>query len=390
MRRRATICHRIRSLAGRDDAKTTMTLTLVSDATEADPFCRPVTARTPAPRPTLQPRTTRALLGLRPGGGVDVVVDIPADFRLASGERLAQGSVAGLLHGPVGAPLIVVAGGISSGRFVHRTETNGLGWWSGAVSGGGPIDLNRFQVLAFDYAPIGKDVAEDGAACVTITTHDQARLLALLLDQLDIDTVASIVGCSYGGMIALAFAELFPARIEHLVVVSAAHRAHPQATAWRGIQRRILQLATDAGRPEDGVALARELAMTTYRTAEEFGDRFESTAPAAAGQAYPVCEYLTARGLAYRNHTTPARWLSLSDSIDRHAVTPEAITTPVTLVGFTSDRLVPIDDMRELADRLPALFRFVEAPSLYGHDAFLKEDALVADVLRAALKDIDQ
>jgi homoserine O-acetyltransferase len=49
---------------------------------------------------------------------------------------------------------------------------------------------------------------------------------------------------------------------------------------------------------------------------------------------------------------------------------------------------VPIDDMRELAARLPTLWRLVEAPSLYGHDAFLKEDALVGDILRTALKDI--
>ena len=169
---------------------------------------------------------------------------------------------------------------------------------------------------------------------------------------------------------------------------SAAHRAHPQATAWRGIQRRILQFAVDAGRPEEGVSLARELAMTTYRTAEEFHNRFETTAPQAVGGAYPVCEYLTARGQAYRTHTTPARWVSMSDSLDRHSVTPEAITTPVTLIGFTSDRLVPIDDIRELAARLPTLWRFVEAPSLYGHDAFLKEDAFVGDILRAAFKDI--
>ena len=48
----------------------------------------------------------------------------------------------------------------------------------------------------------------------------------------------------------------------------------------------------------------------------------------------------------------------------------------------------PIDDIRELAARLPTLWRFVEAPSLYGHDAFLKEDAFVGDILRAAFKDI--
>lgn len=333
--------------------------------------------------PLCRPTPTVARKG---NGATDIAVEIPADFRLLSGEGLGQRQVVGRLHGRVGAPLIVVAGGISAGRFVHRTETNGLGWWSGAVSIRGPIDLSRFRVLAFDYAP----EAEDEARSVTITTHDQARLLGLILDQIGDPTVAAFVGCSYGGMIALAFAELFPERVEQLIVVSAAHRAHPQATAWRGIQRRILTLAQEAGRPEDGVALARELAMTTYRTAEEFAERFETEAPTAAGQAYPVCEYLTARGKAYRTHTTPSRWLSLSDSIDRHAVTPEAIRTPVTLVGFTSDRLVPIDDIRELAARLPALFRLVEAPSLYGHDAFLKEDEAVAAILRNALKEIDQ
>ncbi|MGO4411124.1 hypothetical protein AB4Y66_13855, partial [Brevundimonas sp. M-11_2] len=52
--------------------------------------------------------------------------------------------------------------------------------------------------------------------------------------------------------------------------------------------------------------------------------------------------------------------------------------------------LCPIDDMRELAARLPNLWRFVESPSLYGHDAFLKEDVLVADILTSVLKDIDQ
>ena len=50
--------------------------------------------------------------------------------------------------------------------------------------------------------------------------------------------------------------------------------------------------------------------------------------------------------------------------------------------------IVPIDDIRELAARLPTLWRLVEASSLFGHDAFLKEDALVGDILRTALKDI--
>ncbi|MCZ8088206.1 MAG: homoserine O-succinyltransferase [Brevundimonas sp.] len=342
-----------------------MTLAVAPDLhPPADPLCRPSGA---------------ARLGAR-----DVAVPIPVDFRLESGECLPQRSLLARLHGPAGAPVVAVAGGISSGRFVHRTETNGLGWWSGAVGPRAPIDLHRLRVLAFDFAP----GAEGLARPVTITTRDQARLLALALDHLDIPRLAAFVGCSYGGMIALAFGTLFPGRVGQLLVVSAAHRAHPLAVAWRGVQRRILELAEAAGRPEDGVALARQLAMTTYRTPDEFDARFDAAAPDRAGEAYAVCDYLISRGHAYRHHTTPARWISLSDSIDRHRLEPEAVAVPVTLVGFTSDRLTPIEDLRELAARLPLLFRFVEAPSLYGHDAFLKEDALVGDILRTALREI--
>lgn len=347
------------------------TMAFDAETTTLEPLCR-------APETRIEPRVS--------DDARDVFVPLPADFRLASGQRLGQSVVAARLHGRVDGPLIVVAGGISSGRFVHRTETNGLGWWSGAVSDGGPIDLKTCRVLAFDFAPD----AAPGAEPVTITTQDQARLLALVLDHIGAERVAAFVGCSYGGMVGLAFAEQFPKRLGRLIVVSAAHRAHPQATAWRGIQRRILQFAASVGRPEDGVALARELAMTTYRTPEEFAERFDDAIAPSAGDAYPVCGYLTSRGEAYRSHTTPARWLSLSDSIDRHRVTPEAITVPTFLIGFTSDRLVPIDDIRELAARLPNLWRLVEAPSLYGHDAFLKEDAFVGDILKDALKDIEQ
>lgn len=195
--------------------------------------------------------------------------------------------------------------------------------------------------------------------------------------------VDAFVGASYGGCVGLAFAEAFPERIGHLVVISAAHRAHPAATAWRGVQRRLLAFARDCGREAEGVSLARQLAMPTYRTAEEFDLRFGGPAPSHAGQAYPVCDYLIARGDAY--DTSADRWITLSDSLDRHAVSPEAIRCPLTVVGFTSDRLVPVADSRELARRAPNLRRLIEAPSLFGHDAFLKERDQIGLLLTDAL-----
>ncbi len=304
--------------------------------------------------------------------GRDVRAPIPGDFRLESGERLAASEVVGRLHGPAGGPLVVVAGGISSGRFVTR-------WWSWAVRAGGPVDLDRVRVLGFDLLP-GKD-----EPAVTITTTDQARLLALLLDALDEPRVEAFVGASYGGCIGLAFAAAFPERIGHVVALSAAHRTHPAATAWRGVQRRVLAFARDCGREAEGVALARELAMATYRTSEEFALRFASTPPTEAGAPYPVCDYLIARGAGYAEVSSAARWIALSDSLDRHDVAPEAIQCALTVVGFTSDRLVPVEDSRELADGAPHLRRLIEAPSIFGHDAFLKERELVGRALHDAL-----
>jgi homoserine O-acetyltransferase len=304
--------------------------------------------------------------------GRDVRAALPADFRLESGERLEAAEIVGRLHGPETGPLVVVAGGISSGRFAAR-------WWAWAVRAGGPIDLDRVRVLAFDLAP-GRD-----EPVVTITTGDQARLLARLLDALGEPVIDLFVGASYGGCIGLAFAAAFPDRVGELLAVSAPHRAHPAATAWRGVQRRLLAFARECGREAEGVALARELAMTTYRTADEFGWRFAPAAPPEAGQPYPVCDYLIARGAGYAEQTSAARWIALSDSLDRHAVAPEAVRCPLTLLGFTSDRLVPIEDLRELAARAPNLRRLEEAASIFGHDAFLKERELVGRALHDTL-----
>ncbi len=329
--------------------------------------------------PLLSETARRAV---RPESGVrDIAVAIPDDFRLASGERLAAVQVRARLVGPAEGPLVVVGGGISAGRCPDVTEAGTPGWWAWAVGAGKPIDTSRARVLAFDWLP-----QADQDTIVTVTPTDQARLLALLLNALNEPVVEAFVGASYGACVGLAFAQAYPERIERLVVISAAHRAHPAATAWRGVQRRILSLGLASGHVDEAIALARELAMTTYRTAEEFDLRFgDGDTPAEAGGRYAVCDYLTERGRAYVGATSPRRWIALSDSLDRHAVVPEQIHCALTLVGFTSDRLVPIEDVRALAQRVPHLERLVEAPSIFGHDAFLKEREVVSGVLETAL-----
>lgn len=333
-----------------------------------------------------KPRTAAIAAGPAPIESRDIIASIPEDWRGEHGARLSDQSVRARLAGPRGAPVVAALGGISADRFVAAEgdqKTNGgkrVGWWNEVVKSGGGVDLDRFQVLGVDFSPLAPTEP------VAITPADQARLVALAMDAAGIDTLHAFVGASYGGMIALAFARLFPERVERLVAISAAHRPHPMATAWRGVQRRILKFGMDAGRPEEGVALARQLAMTTYRTPEEFAARF-TPGIRGGGDDADVCGYLINRGLAYAAVATPARFLSLSAAIDRHLEDPAAIVTPTLLIAARSDRLVPLEDMRELGERLAGPSRLIVIDSLFGHDSFLKDADLFAHHLRAFLSD---
>ncbi|HBS34039.1 MAG TPA: homoserine O-succinyltransferase [Parvularcula sp.] len=310
------------------------------------------------------------------GSCVDVSVILPADFRLQSGEKLSKPELRLRLFGPDDGRASVVSGGISSGREV-ADGAGAKGWWRDVVFPGGPIDTAATRVIGFDFLPNAGETAR------TITTVDQARALAFALDAAGVSMLSCVSGASYGGMVALAFAEQFPERLEKLCVISAADRPHAAATALRGIQRRIVEFGLKAGDAQAGLSLARQLAMTTYRTPEEFEARFPHRPGVAAGDPYAVCDYLIARGDAYQ--MSPERYVTLSDSIDRHAVDPRRIRAPALFVAATSDRLVPAADIMRLARAAPNA-RYAEFSSLYGHDAFLKEPVAVAALLRSFIE----
>lgn len=297
----------------------------------------------------------------------DVSVFLPADFTLDSGETLSRPELKVRVYGELENPAIVAAGGISAGRAVARCKDCD-GWWRDIVAPGGFVDLDRFCVIGFDFLP------NPGETARTITTHDHARALADALNVLDIEKIHGFIGASYGGMIGLAFAEHYPQRIEKLCAISAPDRANPAATALRGVQRRVIEFAAAHGDAKSGVSLARQIAMVTYRTPEEFAERFESAPGECAGAPYDICDYLIARGNAY--HLDPQRYVTLSDSIDRHRVDPAKISAQSLIIAPSSDRLTPRGDLKRLADGIAGA-EFVEIPSLYGHDAFLKDTAVI-------------
>lgn len=294
---------------------------------------------------------------------------------LHHGGSLPQVRVGWRLEGCGGAPVVAALGGISAHRRVFDVQTPGQGWWPELAGPGRALDSLRVRVLGIDYlGASGESTGPTaGGSFPSLSSFDQAEMLLALMDHLGLARLRAIVGASYGGMVALAFAQLHPERVEQLLIVSAADRTHPMATAWRSVQRRIVRFALSAGRPAEGLELARSLAMATYRSPQEFSARFAFAPIEQGGRfVFPVEQYLAARGRDYAARYLPESFLCLSESIDLHAVDARHIEVPTTLVAVREDQLVPLADMQALAARLPQA-RLHEISSPFGHDAFLKE-----------------
>lgn len=279
-------------------------------------------------------------------------------------------------------PAVFVAGGISAHRHVAGSEAFAeAGWWEAQVGAGRALDPSHHRVIAFDW------VGSDGCVDAVIDPADQADAIAIVLDALRVQRLEAFIGASYGAMVGLQFAARHAGRVGHLVVISGAHRAHPFSSAWRALQRRAVALGALQCDETHGLALARQLAILSYRTPEEFAGRFEA-AKVVDGRVRVAAEnYLDHCGAQYTARTSPVAFQRLSESIDLQSVDPETIHLPVTVVGVAEDRLVPVTDSLALADRLRKTARIEILSSLYGHDAFLKEERAIAAILNQALQE---
>lgn len=253
-------------------------------------------------------------------------------------------------------PVVLILGGISANRRVDE-------WWGDVIARSDA--LSSLTVIGADWL--------DGPG-------DQVRAIVDECRAARIEHLEAVIGSSYGGMIALAIAEREPGFVGRVIAISAAHASHPMAQAHRWLQREIIALGQAADRPNHGVALARALAMTTYRTAREFRERFGE----GPGAAHNVVGYLAARGADYAERFRPEQINRLTRALDDHWIDPELITVPVDLIGVRSDALVPPWQLEDLAARLPrATLTLID--SRYGHDAFLKEPAVIAGLLDTLL-----
>jgi homoserine O-acetyltransferase/O-succinyltransferase len=220
-----------------------------------------------------------------------------------------------------------------------------------------------------------------------LDTRDHAYLVGLLLDRLGIARVRLALGGSLGGMVALEWAASFPERTDTVVSFAAPAAQPAQALAFNQIQREAIRLG---GFPA-GLALARKVAMITYRTAEEFEERFGRNH--TSDGRFQMESYLDHHGEKLAARFTAASYLALMGAMDRHDAGAgrtggargalERFRGRLVGVGVPGDLLYPDRLVQEWVGQAGALYRRID--SVRGHDAFLLEQDQVEGILDEAL-----
>lgn len=293
-------------------------------------------------------------------------------------------------------------------------------WWGGLFDAG-VFDLNRDCVIGINI--LGSCYGSTGPVSLNpltgrpygpdfpqLSVRDIVRAQALALDELEIHRLRAVVGASIGGMQALQWAVDYPDRVEHCTVIGAAP-LNAMGLALNHLQRRAIQLDPkwregryDDDPPEDGLALARAVAMCSYKSAELFQVRFGRN-PNRNGEdpfrslqhRFDIGGYLDHQGQKFVRRFDANSYIVISRAMDTfdlargYASEQTAlarVASSVLLVGITSDWLFPPDEVRTLAQRMiesGVHCEYVEFQTSHGHDGFLADFDLLAPILRERL-----
>ncbi|HKG57656.1 MAG TPA: homoserine O-acetyltransferase [Candidatus Limnocylindrales bacterium] len=337
------------------------------------------------------------------GLGPSIVSVSVGAFELDSGLELPDLTVAYRHDGPPpsDAPQVLVIHALTGSADAAGD------WWEPLIGPGRALDTDRFGVVAANLlggrygttGPTSVDPATGrvyGPAFPPVTVRDQARAQWRLLDALGVGRLALVTGGSLGGMVALEVALARPPAVDHVVPIAAPAATGPLAVAWNRIQ---IELIERLG--VDGLALARQLAMTTYRSEIDFDERFGRRVE-PDGRA-SIVSYLDHQGRKLVERFDGDTYRVLAAAMDTHDVGADrggivaalrrlAVTrTRLTGVGIEGDILYGPPQVQALVDAASDAgvdARYRELRSSKGHDAFLVEWPQLTAILGESLSGV--
>lgn len=296
------------------------------------------------------------------------------------------------------------------------------GWWPAMVGPGRPIDTNRYFVVAPNVlggcqgttgpASPAPDGAPWGSRFPALTVRDQVEAELRLADALGIGQWALVIGASMGGHRVLEWAASHPARVRAIAAIATAAQTTGDQIAWAHAQLGAIRAdphyadgdyydAPEGEGPTAGLAIARQIAHTTYRSARELDTRFgripqRAENPLDGHGRFAVQSYLDHHGAKLARRFDAGSYVALTQSMITHDLGRDRGGVEAALAGVTARALVIAVDSDRLF--LPAhsarIARGIAQADLHvmhsdhGHDGFLIEFDTLGPIVAAFLGEV--
>lgn len=340
---------------------------------------------------------------------------LPTEFSMKKGGKLVNGRVAyetiGTLNSAKTNAVLILTGLSPNAHVASNEENSAPGWWNEIVGQGKPVDTDKWFVICLNS--LGSCKGSTGPASSQpytsepyrlrfpdLSIEDIAKSAVHTLHSLGIETLACVIGTSMGGMTALSMLAQYPGIARNHVNISGSTKPSTFAIAIRSLQREIIIKdpnwnsgnychAKDA---IDGMISARKLGLMTYRSADEYEERFgrskidnyDSTSKPFEIE-FQIESYLQHQSESFVNTFDPNSYLYLSRSMDwfdldensdgnSQPALRKILLENALILGVESDILFPIHQQQEIAcglENAGTNTYFSALPSPQGHDAFL-------------------
>src|SRR5512142_1521780 len=279
-------------------------------------------------------------------------------------------------------------------------------WWTNMFGPGRALDPERdfvvcSNILGSCYGTTGPTSIDPATGAPwlgtfpAITVRDMVHAQHALATALGVRRVRMVIGGSLGGMQALEWALSYPALVESVVFIASTARHSAWCIGLSEAQRQAI-FADPRGRdgrydpadpPAFGLAVARMMAMLSYRSQPSFEMRFARRQQTE--DLYAVESYLRYQGQQFIDRFDAATYVTLTRAMDTHDVSRgrgdyddvlRSVRQPMLVVSIDSDVLYWPWEQREVATLAPNA-RLAVMDSPHGHDAFLIDVDRLSDMV---------
>jgi homoserine O-acetyltransferase len=250
-----------------------------------------------------------------------------------------------------------------------------------------------------------------GASFPAITMRDAVQLQKKLLqEELGVEQVQCVIGGSLGGMTTLEWAFLGEDFVKSFVTIACGSHQSAWQIGMGELQRQAIYMDPlfkngdydPAHPPTQGLSLARQMAMMSYRShgayQEKFGRELIDHETVSKYDRFVVQSYLEYQGKKFLSRFDVNSYLALLHLMDTHDVgrnrggvehALSTLTQPALVVGVETDVLYPICEQRDIASALPRA-SFESISSIHGHDGFLLEQEAIGPLVSRFLQRTEQ